>query len=199
MSIFNPDGKIVQMLSKLGDLITISLLWIVASIPVLTIAPATSAMYDAVDLCVNNETGTITKVFWKAFRGNLRFGMAISASLVATYLLIALDLYLVYRGQKVAVFSVGLAWCLIAVAAAIMVWGLTVCCYHAKFQDPPKRVMKNCVLICLSNLPQMLFCLVVLAVAFALVSWQPVALLIAPALAMVPISLCFDKMFRKYT
>ena len=44
---FNPEGLVWKPLGQLGDLVMLSLLWGICSVPLVTIGPATAALYEA--------------------------------------------------------------------------------------------------------------------------------------------------------
>ena len=44
--LFDPEGTIWKPLGYLGDFVMLSLMWAVCCIPVVTVGPATTALYD---------------------------------------------------------------------------------------------------------------------------------------------------------
>ena len=56
--IFNPDNDIWRFTAKLVDLFLLSVFWLVCSIPLFTIGPATSALYNTVVRCIRGTGGT---------------------------------------------------------------------------------------------------------------------------------------------
>ena len=53
--IFNPDNDIWRFTAKLVDLFLLSVFWLVCSIPLFTIGPATSALYNTVVRCIRGN------------------------------------------------------------------------------------------------------------------------------------------------
>ena len=47
-SFFNPESDIWRLLGMFGDVLMLSMLWVVCSIPLVTTGAATAALYDAV-------------------------------------------------------------------------------------------------------------------------------------------------------
>ena len=83
--VFNPDNFVWRNVGKLVDLVALSALWLVLSLPVVTIGPASAALYDTVVKCVRqNEPGPYRR-FFRSFRGSCCVG--IPASLIAAALL----------------------------------------------------------------------------------------------------------------
>lgn len=71
-NMFNPDSGFSRFMNRVGDLFTLNILWIICSIPIITIGASTTALY-YVDLkLLNNEECYIIKSFFKAFKENFK-------------------------------------------------------------------------------------------------------------------------------
>lgn len=74
--IFDPDNVVFRNLARLTDVVGLSLAWLLFSLPVVTIGPASAALYHAVRRCVvEREDGTYA-FFWRSFRQNFKTGLA---------------------------------------------------------------------------------------------------------------------------
>ena len=91
-SLFNPESLIWKPLGYLGDLVILSLLWVVLSIPVVTLGPASAALYDTAVHSIRRKEDTVLARFFSTFRREFKQG-ALSALLWAAIAL-ALDLAL---------------------------------------------------------------------------------------------------------
>ena len=110
--VFDPENVVFRNLARLVDLVGLSLLWLVACLPVVTVGPAGAALYQAVRRGVVEREGSTYLCFFRSFRENCRVG--IPAAVLA--LLLAVPLYLGSR---------------IMAAAAQVVGGGAVACYYA--------------------------------------------------------------------
>ena len=72
MKLFNYDSPFWSFMSRLADLIILNLLWIVFCIPVVTIGASTTAMYRVTLNMVRGEGSGVVRMFWDAFRLNLK-------------------------------------------------------------------------------------------------------------------------------
>ena len=71
---FDPEGLLWKPLGILGDLVMLSLLWGVCSIPLFTLGPATAALYDCIAHCVRGgEIGLFSR-FFRTFKAEFRRG-----------------------------------------------------------------------------------------------------------------------------
>ena len=75
---FSSEGPLIGFLQKIGTLIVLSVLFILCSLPVVTIGAAASALYYAVAKSVRRERGYPTKEFFRAFKRNLKNGTVLT-------------------------------------------------------------------------------------------------------------------------
>lgn len=73
--LFSPEGPVMVALGKVADLLILSTLWFLCSMPIITIGPATSALYYVSLKLVRKEETAIVKPFFHAFKDNLLQGM----------------------------------------------------------------------------------------------------------------------------
>ena len=72
---FNPEGLVWKPLGALGDLVMLSLLWGLCSIPLVTIGPATAALYDCTAHCVRRGEDGLFSRFKRTFLAELKTGL----------------------------------------------------------------------------------------------------------------------------
>ena len=75
---FNLDNPFVTTLSRIGDVIILSVLWLVACIPLVTLGNATGALYETFHSVVLEEKGTLLKSFWSAYKRDWKRGCIIT-------------------------------------------------------------------------------------------------------------------------
>ena len=74
MSLFQINSPIYRFMQKMTDILLLSFLWILFSLPIITVGAATTAANYVSLKLVRNEEGYITKMFVKAFKENFRQG-----------------------------------------------------------------------------------------------------------------------------
>ena len=74
-SAFNPESLVWKPLGYLGDLVMLSLLWTVFSIPVVTLGPASAALYDAAVHSIRRKEETVLARFFPTFKRELKQGI----------------------------------------------------------------------------------------------------------------------------
>lgn len=80
---FSMSGKVAALFTRIADMAILSLLWIVMCIPVLTIIPASIALYYTAAKVLKRDCGGVFPEFFHSFRDNLRQGIALDVIYLA--------------------------------------------------------------------------------------------------------------------
>lgn len=72
---FNPDNPVYQFLDKLSDFMIINIMFILFSLPIVTIVPSAAAMYYTLTKLHNQEIDSIFLCFFRSFKQNLKQGI----------------------------------------------------------------------------------------------------------------------------
>ena len=76
------EGPVFGFLEKTGQLIVLSVLWLLGCVPVVTLCASCGALYHTVTRSVRGGQGTAVKEFGRSFRENLIPGILLSLILV---------------------------------------------------------------------------------------------------------------------
>ena len=96
-SLFHYDGYLNRILTKLMYIVALNLLFLICSIPVITIGASCTAMYTVLFRFVRNDEPDILKTFFKAFRENLKKAFCIWAAMLAAAGTLAVNYYALYH------------------------------------------------------------------------------------------------------
>ena len=69
-NIFNPDNKIANFLTKIMYLAWLNFLWLICSLPIITIGASTTAVYYTAMRMTRDDEGYIAKDFFHSFKEN---------------------------------------------------------------------------------------------------------------------------------
>ena len=69
---FNPDNFYWKCFDKLADVLGLSLLWFLLSLPVVTIGAATTALYDSASRCVRGDGKEVYSRFFRTFKSSFK-------------------------------------------------------------------------------------------------------------------------------
>ena len=69
---FSSDNKLFILMSKIFDVMVLGLLWLVFCIPIITIGPASTAMYYTMVKVIRRERSYLFKEFFRSFKLNFK-------------------------------------------------------------------------------------------------------------------------------
>lgn len=179
---FQMDSPLMKLLTKIGNMILVSLYWLVACVPLVTVIPACAALFHTVTKVIRADGEGVTRDFFSAFRQALNPGIFLSLLAVGGGLLLytCVDFGRQMMQRHVAgtaYFAVGCVLC--------FVWAATVL-YLApalsRFEGGVLELLRIAFYLPSRNFFHVLWMLVLLAVLALAVDFYPVLLLIAPAL-----------------
>lgn len=170
------DNPIMRGLSRICDFILLNLLWIVCSIPIITIGASTTALYAVMLKIVKNEEGYIAKGFLKAFKENFKESTILWLIVAAVGLLIGMDFQ--FSGAMGGIAQ-------IIFQSIFMLFGFLWLCVFlyvfplaARYENPIKNTLKNAFLISTAKLPYTLIMVIIMGGSVLLTFWNTKTLLI---------------------
>lgn len=95
---FSSENKFFVLMSKIFDVMILGLLWLVFCIPVITIGPASTALYYAMVKVIRRERSYLLKEFFRSFKLNFKQGALLTliygvlAAIIYVDLMYMLDL-----------------------------------------------------------------------------------------------------------
>ena len=98
MKFFSVDGALYKFLSRLWDMLKLNFMWLLFSLPIVTVGAATVAAYSVTLKMADEQEGYVARQFVKAFKENWRQG--IPMGLLALFCSYAV--YLDFELQRVA-------------------------------------------------------------------------------------------------
>lgn len=195
MKLFHPDNPIIGALNDLTDLIILGILWLICSIPIITIGASCTALCYAYNKHFKHKEGHATRLFFHSFKADFKQSTIVWLIMVAVLAFLGGDYYVsrVMLEDK-PFLSVPLV-IVIAVTIFVLLWSQYAFAYIARFENNTKTVIKNTILIMLANFPWSFLLLFLFAVA---VLFFPLLLFFIPSLYMVVANLVHEWVFSKY-
>ena len=89
--IFGFGGSYTTIVSKIFDVFMLGLLWLVCSLPVITIGASSTALYYAMIKSVKNDDGYASTMFFRSFRKNLKQATILWVVLAVLFFLMRLN------------------------------------------------------------------------------------------------------------
>lgn len=147
--IFRLDGPLVRFLSTLADMIIISLLWLLCSLPVVTVGASTVALYTITMRYQEDDSALISR-FFRAFKENLKKGSAAGLVFLVMAVLLFLDFRIVAGMSEMVQAMKTAVWIVAAFCAATCIYTFPLL---AGFEQTLFQTLKNALFMAILNLP----------------------------------------------
>lgn len=200
MNLFSTNGILFKALNLIADIMLLHLLWIIFSLPIVTIGASTTALYYTAMKRVRKDEGYTINNFYRSFKENFKQSTIIFLILV----LIGGVLYVDFCIATAAGGTVGTIM-LIGCSLLIIPYAFTslyIFPVQAKFENPIHQNFKNALLLAILNFGYTLILLFILATFLILgISYAPfigVFLICGVGLYAYISSGLFVYIFRKY-
>ena len=196
--LFNYDGFVVQIMNRIADSICLSVLWLVSSLPVITIGASTTALYYSMNKCVRRSEGGLWTTYWHGFRANFKQATCMWLILLPLYGLLIASCCSAWLMGASGLLPKAMFYILLVVLALFFAWGSFLFPYLARFQSSIRTVFKNCLGIAILNFPKALLHPVYFLIACLSIVVFPLLVLCAPGIYMVLSCYTLEPVFIKY-
>lgn len=196
-SFFNYENGIMSKIARVADAVTLGVLWVLCSVPIVTMGASSAAFYYAYNHCIRQKMGYAWKTFFVSFKSNFKQATQIWLMVLGILLIAVLDSFLLGLMEQMVLIDLLRAVIIVLTLSGIL-WGLYLFPYLSRFDVPNKAAMKNCALIALANMPQSLLLLLLFAACTFGFVCLPLLNLFIPSLYMFFANRILEKIFRKY-
>ena len=178
------DNVVMRAMGKICDMFFLNILWVVCSIPIITIGASTTALYTVMLKFVRNEEGYIFRSFFKAFKENFRQSTVIWLIIAAFGALWWVD----FRMAGMMGAGIGDALRIIFLIIGFFLLSVTIYIFPltARYENKIAATFKNALILSIAKLPYTLLMVIVFAAAVLLSLWNTMTLMLA-----VPIWILF--------
>lgn len=146
-------SPLYRFFNRVADLICVSLLTLLFSIPVITFFAAITAAHNVIQDMIFDTEPTIFRKFWQAFRTNFKQATA-AGIIVLAVSFIALCNFYWFPGQFSGMLSTALS--IVFGVLLYFILTLSVCIFPliARYHNPIAQHLKNAVILCFYALPR---------------------------------------------
>lgn len=182
--IFNIDSRFMRLLAKVMDLLILDLLWVISSLPIVTIGAATTALHYSCFKIIKDEEGPILQTFFKSFKSNFKHATIIWLILLGALAFLAFDFAASTQLSDARIISGSIFFGIFTLLAVI--WGLLaiyVFALLARFSNSVKRTLVNAFVLGISHLGRSILMVILDVVLVCLgLFYLPVAVPVLPVL-----------------
>lgn len=189
MKFFSVDSPLYKFMNRLMDVFKLNCMWLLCSLPIVTMGAATTAAYTITLKMVNDEEGYIAGPFWREFKANLKKGSILGIiAMVASYAVyLDFQLYHAAKQHNMMFLIVGVIGIYFIFMHMVYAFPLL-----ARYENSIINTMRNSYSIAAKFLGRTVFLAVLLVVEMAIILWNLTTmfagLLIGPACIILTIS-----------
>lgn len=145
------DSPVIAFLNKLTDLVLLNVLWLICSIPVITIGASTTAMYYVSITSIRSGDGYVVRRFFKSFKESFRQITPIWLIMVVCGMMFIGDLIFWNQVEgPIGKIMLVVSAVIVMLLAVIGIWVFPV---FAKFTGTRRNLLKNAAAFAVGYLP----------------------------------------------
>jgi len=141
--VFGIDSKFYEVVSRIADLVVVNLLFVLCSLPIITIGASTTALYGVTKKMAENREGYIFRNYFRLFKENFKQSTIMWSILLLLALIPTIDLYIINSFEKT----------MLATALAILFVFLYAMALQSTFENTIKNTLKNAFLMGIGYFP----------------------------------------------
>lgn len=143
-SLFSYENKFMQVLMTLGDLIILNFLFLICSIPIVTMGAAQAGLYTAVRTITDkNDDTSPTKAFFRGFKSGFLKINLVWILFLAVIVAILYSFFSLQPGFTKVMALIG--FCIVAILETLTMM------FHSRFDCTPLQLLRNSVLLFLAH------------------------------------------------
>lgn len=198
MNIFSTDGALYKFISRLWDVIVLNFMWILFSIPIVTIGASTVAAYSVCLKMVDDEEGYIARSFVKAFKQNIKQGIIIGIITMAACFVVYLNfaLFNAIETNPLPLLLMGILGSVVFLFSLIYAFPLL-----ARYENSIARTLRNSFDISVRYIVRTLVLLLIVGLELFLIfyNWTSIMIgfIMGPAFIIFTIAAFAKRIFQK--
>ena len=202
---FGIDSKFYEVVSIIADLIVLNLLFVLFSLPIITMGASTTALYGVTKKMAENREGYIFRNFFQLFKENFKQSTVMWIILLVAAMIPTVDLYIINSLEK-TVITTALKGLMLAAALTVLLVFLYAMALQSTFENTIKNTLKNAFLMGIGYFPWTLLILLITLLPIILIvllgktagSVVYVMLFVGFAVLAYLNSYIFNHIFKKY-
>lgn len=173
MRFFSVDSPFYRFISKFFDVLKLNFMWLLFSIPIVTIGASTAAAMSVALKMVDDEEGYVCRSFIKAWKENWKqgtvLGLLSALAIYAVYL--DFQLFEVVEGNPIIFLIVGMISCFVVIMCLLYAYPLI-----ARYENSLVRTIQNSFRIGRKYFARTVMLVFLLAVEYVLFNFNEIML-----------------------
>ena len=195
-SFFSIDSAYGRFMNKVGDIILLSVLWLVSSLPVVTMGTATCAAYYTAAKVLRHHSGYVSKEFLRSFKQNLRSSIVFNIFYLIFLMLLVFN-YIYFSGSA---SEISFYLRCVYIVLGFMLLGIMLYTYIllSRFELGCGRLFHMAFIISFRHLHITAALVLMCVVAAVLIYLMPWAVLILPGLVFYGMTFLAERVMKRY-
>lgn len=179
--LFDMENSFWTFANKVADMVILEIIWLITSIPLVTVGAATSAFWHVMIRLAEDREGHIIPDYFRAFGKCLKTGTAVWLIQLASGLFLLFDIYIcVKMNTLTGVFLVGVFGVFLLILVIFSTWLYPLAGVRGFSCG---KVLGNSAYLTLRHFPHTVSCAVLFAASLVLSWYVRYAFIVAPVLA----------------
>lgn len=193
------EGGFTGITGKLFDALMLGLLWLLCSIPVITVGASTTALYYAFVKCIKNNRGYPVKEFFHSFRQNFLQASVLWGLQLAALILLFGNLHILMNEMEATNFTSFLLVVYVLAIAVLLMLSLYVFPALSRYEMKTFWFLRFSVCAAVRHFGTTLILGLILAMAAVLSLHCPLLIVAAPSLCCFAASEFMERILAKYS
>lgn len=191
------DNLFFTILGKIMEVLWVSILWILFSIPIVTIGASSTALYYTIHKVVFNNEAYIFKTFVNSFKSNFKDSTVKWVLSVVVISFLSVDILIVRGFAESGNTIAALIYPLLLILVYVVMCVCAVFSYSARFDDSIKASIYKSALIVANNLGWMIFLLIILLMALYIIRFLVFFTILLPGAYCCLVHYVFEHIYKK--
>lgn len=191
------DNLFFTILGKIMEVLWVSILWILFSIPIVTIGASSTALYYTVHKVVFNNEAYIFKTFVNSFKSNFKDSTVKWVLSIVVISFLCVDILIVRGFAESGNTIAALIYPLLLILVYVVMCVCAVFSYSARFDDSIKASIYKSALIVANNLGWMIFLLIILLMALYIIRFLVFFTILLPGAYCCLVHYVFEHIYKK--
>ena len=194
---FKYDNLFFTILGKIMEVMYVSILWILFSIPIVTIGASSTALYYTVHKVVFNNESDIFRTFTNSFKSNFKESTIKWVISVILMTFLSVDIMLVRSFAESGNTIAALIYPLLLISVFVVMCNFSIFSYSARFEDSIKASIYKSAVLVATNLGWMIFLLIILLMALYIIRFLVFFTILLPGAYCCLVHYVFEYIYRK--
>lgn len=192
----NLNSPFFRLITNIGNLILVSILWIIGCIPIVTIGASTAALYYTCVKVIRHGRGYLFSSFLQSYRSNLKQGIVVTLLGILISFVLYMDFRYITALDAAPQYLVAIYQICMTFFASLLIYLVAT---MSRFSVSFFQLLKLSVFMMIRHFYYTIVMLVLLITVIILMMAVPFSVFFLPGIYILLTSLIMEKVLQKYT